>query len=339
MSTITAMGIDLAKNVFQICGVNKAGKSQFNKKVKRDQLVSRVSKYAPKVIYMEACGSAHYWGKRFQSLGFDVKLIAGQHVKKFVVGNKNDNADARAIVTCGQHAETRFVPIKNNRQLAVQAVHRVRSRLVKERTALANEMRAFLYEHGIVIPQGRRKLEANVKELIRLDQLPVGLKELFVELFAEYLEKAERIAILERSIEKSFADNPKKAELLKIPGIGPITASAILTEISDPGEFQNGRHLAAYFGLVPKHSGSGGKNQVLSISKRGDTYIRCLLIHGARSRLRHTANKKDGISKWCNKLGQRVHTNKVAVALANKNARIIWAILTKDEPFNPNLAA
>ena len=339
MSTITAVGIDLAKNVFQVCAVNQAEKVQFNVKVKRSQLVKKISTLPKAKIFMEACGGSHYWAQRFSDMGHEVKLIAGQHVKKFVKGNKNDAIDAEAIVVCGLRPSTRFVPIKTSNQLEQQAIHRIRTRLVRDRTALCNEIRAFLYEHGIIIEKSRRKLETSLKDLISSRRIEGTLLHLIADLFNEYLEKCELIQQYEAKIENSFEEDERKQKLLKIPGIGPITASAILVEFQDLREFTKGRHLAAYLGLVPKHSGSGGRNKTHSLSKRGDAYIRTLLIHGARSAIRFTKSRNDKVSRWCEGLKERMCMNKAAVALANKNARMIWAILSSNEDYLPEKVA
>ena len=339
MKTITAVGIDVAKNIFQVYGCNQAEKMVTNKKVKRKQLIDHISQMPEGcLIFMEACGGSHYWAREFQNLGFEVKLIAGHHVKKFVTGNKNDAIDAAAIVTCGLRPNTRFVPIKSEEQLEGQAIHRIRSRLSREMTSLCNEMRSFLYEHGYTFPQGRKKLISSVKELIKLtsEELRPGLKGTISELFNEYLEKEERLKEYEKKINDSFSEDPRKEMLLKVAGVGPITASAILTEVGNPNYFKNGKHFAAFLGLVPRHSGSGGRNINFSISKRGDTYIRTLLIHGSRSILRFTSKKNDSLSCWAESLKGRMHANKVSVALANKNARIIWKILASGVEYDPN---
>lgn len=340
MTRITAVGIDLAKSFFQICAVNQAEKLVFTKKVKRSQLLKEVINLPPCKIFMEACGGCHDWARQFEKLGHEVKLIAGQHVKKFVVGNKDDAIDARAIVTCGLRPTTRFVPIKNADQLETQALHRIRTRLVKERTALCNEMRAFLYDQGIAMAKTRGRLEAEVKGLIALDSqgLRPALKQIIADLFHEYVEKCALITDYEKKIHATFKQDPRREKLLAIPGVGPLTASAMMAEI-DSTEFENGRHLSAFLGLVPAHTGSGGRNTNHKMSKRGDCYLRTLLIHGARSALRFTGQREDRLAQWCESLKKRMPSNKAAVALANKNARIIWKILKTGEDFRPEKAA
>lgn len=337
MESITAIGIDLAKSTFHLVAVNRAERTVFSKKVRREKLMEVVHSVPPCTVYMEACGSAHYWAKKFQQAGHQVKLIAGQHVKKFVIGNKDDAKDARAIVTCGLRPETRFVPVKTARQLEIQALHRVRSRLVRERTALANEMRGLLYEHGIVMAQGMATLHEKVAELS--EGLPDLLHETIDDLAAELRSKEERVKHYDRLIARESAQDPVVKRLQTIPGVGLLTASAIASEIGNPREFKNGREFSTFIGLVPKHTGTGGRVTNLSISKRGDKYIRTLLVQGAHSALRFTSRKKDKLSCWCEDLKRRRGIHKTAVALANKNARIIWRLMTSEEIFQPNLAA
>jgi len=337
VKTITAIGIDLAKSTFQVLAVNRAERPVFSKKVRRDKLMELISGLAPCTIFMEACGSAHYWGRRFEEQGHRVRLIAGQHVKSFVVGNKDDSKDAQAIVTCGLRPQTRFVPIKTARQLEVQALHRVRSRLVRERTALANEIRGLLYEHGIVMAQGIAKLRADLAAMD--EKLPTLLREVIKDLGEELRAKDERVERYDGLIARESASDAVVRRLRTIPGVGLLTASAIASEVGNPRGFKNGREFAAFLGLVPKHTGTGGRTTNLSISKRGDKYIRTLLVQGAHSALRFTGKKEDKLSRWCEGLRQRRGLHKTAIALANKNARIIWRLLTSEEIFQANLAA
>ena len=336
MSIITAVGIDLAKNVFQICALNQAERVVFNKKVSRSNLLKEIVKLPKCKIFMEACGSSHFWAEQCRKLGHEVGMIAGQHVKKFVVGDKSDKIDAHAIVICGLRPSTRLVPIKNPTQLREQAKHRIRTRLVRDRTALLNEMRSFLYEHGIVFPKTKAVFLRELLLLIHSDKIDPGLKMMMADLHCEYLELNERIEKYEAQIKTSFSDCSLRKKIEKIHGVGPLTATAILSEHGSHNTFKNGRHFAAFLGLVPRHSGSGGKNSNFGISKRGDAYIRTLLIHGARSALRHTHKREDRLALWCEGLKQRVGANKAAVALANKNARIIWKLLNSEDSYEPD---
>jgi len=337
VKSITSVGIDLAKSTFHVLAVNRAERPVFSKKIRRDKLMELVTGLPPCTIFMEACGSAHYWGRRFEAAGHQVRLIAGQHVKKFVVGNKDDAKDAEAIVTCGLRPKTRFVPLKTGRQLELQALHRVRSRLVRERTALGNEIRGLLYEHGVAIPQGIANLRAELAALG--DEVPALLRKTMKDLAKELRTKDVRVKNYDLLIARENADNPVVERLMTIPCVGILTATAIVAEIGQPRAFKNGREFAAFLGLVPMHTGTGGHTTNLSISKRGDKYIRTLLVQGAQSGLRFTGRKDDKLSRWCEDVKRRRGIHKAAVALANKNARIIWRLLTSEEEYKVNLAA
>lgn len=337
MKAITALGIDLAKTTFHVVAVNRAEAVVFSKKVRRAQLLHEAAKWPPSTVFMEACASSHYWAKRLEELGHKPRLIAGQHVKKFVVGNKDDAKDALAIVTCGLRPSTRFVPIKSPQQLATQAIHRVRSRLVRERTALVNEIRGLLYEHGIILPPGVAAVRKSLAALT--ETLPGLLRETITDLLEELASKDDRVKRYDGIIVREASGDETIKRLQTIPGVGILTASAVAAEIGNAREFKNGRAFAAFLGLVPAHTGTGGKVTNLSISKRGDKYIRTLLVQGAQSALRFTHQKDDKISRWCEELRRRRGLHKTAVALANKNARIIWRLLTSDTSFKPNLAA
>jgi transposase len=333
MTQFRAIGIDLAKRVFHIVAVNRNEKVVLSTKVTRSQLVEVMRQMAPTIVFMEACGSSHYWARQFQAMGHQARLIAGQRVKCFVGHNKNDEIDAKAIVTAGLRPDTRFVSVKSPRHLELQALHRVRSRLVRQRTALTNEIRGLLYEHGFTIPQGKKFFRATVPMLCQGDELTPLLKEIVADLYQEYLDIDERVAEFEKKIKRENSHDPMVKKLEKVPGIGPLTASAIVAEVADPHAFKSAKGFASFLGLVPRHTGSGGKVTPLSLSKRGDTYIRYLLIHGARSVMRFTSQRDDRTSQWCEQLRQRAGDNKAAVALANKNARIIWKLLTSDKEF------
>jgi transposase len=339
--TITAVGIDLAKSVFHVVAVNRAEKRVFSKSVRRPKLLDLVRSLPPETtIFMEACGSAHYWGKRFVEAGHRVQLIAGQHVKKFVGGgNKNDAKDAEAIVVCGLRPSTRFVPLKSDRQLQLQALHRIRSRLVGEKTALGNELRALLYEHGIIICKGKRALKSECTALLEQGELSPLLEQLVTDLLEEFSDKAERVKSYDRLIAREAAGDERVARLMTIPCVGILSATALACEVSDPSRFKNGREFAAFLGLVPRHSGTGGKTTNLAISKRGDKYIRTLLVQGAQSGLRLSKGRSDKLSLWSEDLKQRRGVHKAAIALAAKNARIAWRLLASGDDFKPNLAA
>jgi transposase len=286
---------------------------------------------------MEACGSAHYWARQLAGFGHTVKLIAPQFVKPYVKTNKNDAADAEAICEAVARPNMRFVPVKSGEQQGVLALHRARQGFVKARTAQANQIRGLLAEYGIVIPQGISHITRRLPEI--LEDAENGLPGLFRELLArlgEHLQCLGRqVEELEAQIQRGHRDNATSRRLAQIPGIGPITASALAASIGDAKQFNSGRQLAAWLGLVPKQHSSGGKPLLLRISKRGDTYLRTLLIHGARAVIRVAKQKAGYADSWLARLIDRRHTNVAAVALANKNARIVWALLAHDRIYQP----
>lgn len=334
---ITTVGIDLAKNVFQVHGVDDHGKAILKKQLKREQMAVFFINLPPCLIGMEACGSAHHWARKLVSMGHTVKLMAPQYVKPYVKTNKNDAADAEAICEAVARPNMRFVPIKNIEQQAVLAQHRVRQGFVKARTAQANQIRGLLSEFGIIIPQGIHHIATRVPELIEdaSNDLPESFRLLVQRLLDHLKELDEQVDEIEKQIQAWHRANDLSCKLAQIPGIGPITASALIASIADAKSFDSGRQVAAWLGLVPKQHSSGGKSNLLGISKRGDTYLRTLLIHGARSVIFHCSNKTD-VCSWVTKVAERRNKNVAAVALANKNARIAWALLAHDRKFLPN---
>ena len=334
---ITTIGIDLAKEVFQIHGVDMHGKAVLRKQLRRSEMAKFFANLDPCLIGMEACGSSHHWARKLGEFGHTVKLMSPQFVKPYVKTNKHDMADAEAICEAVSRPNMRFVPIKNIEQQAILSIHRARQGFVKARTAQANQMRGLLSEFGIVMPQGIRSISQSYagypgrcRERFTRNHAPV------VERLNDHLKELDRqVEELELQIKLWHKENEASQRLEAIPGIGPITASAIVATVGDAAEFKNGRQLSAWFGLVPKQRSSGGKQILLGISKRGDTYLRTLLIHGARAVIRFAENKAEPES-WLRKLMARRNKNVAAVALANKNARIIWALLAKDTTFHPN---
>jgi transposase len=338
---VTTVGIDLAKNVFQVHGVNEHGKPELKKQLKRQQVMEFFANMAPCLIGMEACGSAHHWARKLQALGHTVRLMAPQFVKPYVKTNKNDAADAEAICEAVARPNMRFVPIKNVEQQAVLALHRVRQGFVKARTAQANQIRGLLAEFGLIIPQGIAHIAKRVPELIEdaSNELP-GKMRLLVQRLVEHLKTLDdQVTEIEAQIVSWHRDNEQSRRLAQVPGIGPITASAVVASLSDAKSFDSGRQAAAWVGLVPRQNSSGGKNVLLGISKRGDTYLRTLLIHGARSVIYAAQRKKDKLDGWLGRLIERRGPNVAAVALANKNMRIVWALLAHDREFRADHAA
>lgn len=334
MKKITLLGIDIAKEIFQLHGIDEAGTVVLKKKLKRAQLLLFIAQLEPCVIAMEACGGSNYWAREFIKLGHTVKLISPQFVKPFVKTNKNDANDAEAITEAASRPNMRFVPIKTKEQQDVQCIHRVRERLIKNRTALVNEMRGLLAEYGVVAPKGITKLRTLLPEIIGDgdNKLHVTdlLKELCSQAYEELKELDGRIEQCNHQLEAIANTNSTCQRLMTVPGVGTLTATIMFTVLNDPSLFKNGRHFAAFLGLVPRQYSSGGKQKLYGISKRGDKYIRKLLVQGARAVLQRAAKKDDKRSLWINKLNERRGGNRTCVAIANKNARIVWA-LAKNE--------
>ena len=302
--TITCMGIDLAKQVFQIHGVNRAEKVQQRRQLRRSQMLAYFSKLEPCLIGMEACSGAYYWARELSKFGHDVRLMAPQFVKPYVKSGKNDANDAEAICEAVSRPTMRFVAIKTVEQQVIQAEHRIRSRLVKSRTALANEIRGFLAEFGIAVSKSIGILRKALPELLEDGEngLPGNFRVLLAGLSEELRTLDERIVAFDARIAQAVREDSRIKRLLEIEGIGPITASAIVAAVGDATQFNSGRDMAASFGLTPQQHSSGGKNRLGGISKRGDKYIRMLLIHGARAALNAAKHKEDGRSRWVKKL-------------------------------------
>lgn len=334
---ITTVGIDLAKNVFQIHAVDERGKTVLKKQLKRGQVAEFFANLSVCLIGMEACGSAHHWARKLETFGHTVRLMAPQFVKPYVKTNKNDAADAEAICEAVSRPNMRFVPIKNIEQQSVLALHRVRQSFVKARTAQSNQIRGLLAEFGLIIPVGIANIAKRVPELIEdaTNELTGSFRQLIDRLMSHLKELDRQVDELEAQIKAWHRASEASCKLEKVPGIGPITASALVATIGDAKNFDGGRQMAAWLGLVPRQHSTGGKSNLLGMSKRGDTYLRTLLIHGARSVIFRAQQKVDKVG-WLNELVQRRNKNVAAVALANKNARIIWALLANDREFQSN---
>lgn len=334
---VVQMGIDLGKNQFHLFGVNAEGKPILRKKLSRLKLLNHLAKLTPCLIGMEACGGSHYWARKIRALGHDVRLIAPQFVKPYVKGNKNDYNDGEAICESVGRPTMRFVDTKSIEQQDVQALHRIRQQDIKTRTALINQIRGLLSENGIVMGQGigvarrciPRILEDAENELT--DRFRRWLNALYDNLC--YLD--ERIAGHDKEIDAISREDKACLRLQAIEGVGVLTATACVGAFGKAQAFKNGRQLSASLGLVPRQHSTGGKPTLLGISKRGDRYLRSLLIHGGRSVVRAAENKSDARSRWIQRLVKERGKNKAAVAVANKNARIIWALLSKEEVYSP----
>lgn len=333
--TITDMGIDLAKNVFQLHGVDAGGACIFEKRVRRDGLLSALSILPPCRIGIEACTGAFYWQREFEKLGHTVKVIAPQYVKPFLMHQKNDRNDAEAICTALRQPNMRFVPTKNELQQDIQALHRARQRLVNHRTALVAQIRGLLLDRGVPIPVSMTRFRRLVPDILNDPTNPLTdmARETVAALYDFLSEIDQRVSVFDKKIAAIFRTSKECQRIARICGIGPKTATAIIAAVGDGSEFKNGRHLAAWLGLVPRQRSSGDRQVLMGISKRGDRHLRTLLVHGARAVVRVSARKEDPYSKWVNALRHRRGAAKAIVAVANKNARIIWAMLNSNEEF------
>jgi transposase len=329
------MGIDLAKQVFQLYGVDRTGKVLIRKQLRRAQMLDYFSKQIACLIGMEACGGAHYWARELTKLGHDVRLMAPQFVKPYVKSGKNDANDAEAICEAVGRPNMRFVAIKTVEQQVVQAEHRIRARLIRSRTALSNEIRGLLAELGIVVAASLGRLRRAIPELLEDGEngLPGNFRVLLAKLSEELRVIDDTIATYDARIAQSAREDDRIKRLLEVEGIGPVVASALVAAVGSATQFSSGRDMAAWLGLTPKQHSSGGKSRLSGISKRGDKYVRTLLIHGARAALNAAKNKEDGRSRWVMSLSTRRNKNIATVALANKNARIAWSILSRGESY------
>ena len=327
----TVVGVDTAKRVFQLYWVDMETGEVRELRLGRAKFLEHFANRAPCVVAMEACGGAQHWARRLQALGHEVRLLPAQMVRPFVGGNKSDAADARAIWTAAQQPGIRTVAIKSEEQQAILALHRMRQQLVKFRTAQINGLRGLLAEYGEVMAQGRAGMRRGMAgALARLsERLPAPVIESLREQWARIAALDEEIGAIERRLLLWHRHNAASRRIAEIPGVGMLTATAAVAAMGDPASFRSGREFAAWLGLVPRHSGSGGRVRTLGISKRGDRYLRTLLIHGARTAL---SNSK-APPEWALRLAERRPVNVVTVALANKMARTIWALLAHERDY------
>jgi len=338
---ITTVGVDLAKQVFAVHGVDRHGKVVVKKMLRREQMMAFFAKLNTCVVAMEACGSSHYWARRLAELGHTVRLIAPQFVKPYVKGNKHDAADAAAICEAASRPSMRFVAVKSPESQAVLALHRVRDGVIKARTAQANQLRGLLAEFGLIVPQGMARLIQEVKDMIADDDngLPPLMRNLAQRMLSHLLELDRQMQEMDNQVRELSRQSSLCRRLEQVPGIGPITATALAATLSEQiREFKNGRQLAAFLGLVPRQHSSGGKQRLQGISKRGDSYLRRLLVHGARAVLYHTMNKVEHASSWLALLAARRNPNVACVAQANKTARIVWAMMFHEREFRSDFS-
>jgi transposase len=343
MNKLSRVGIDLAKNVFQLHGVNRQERVVWTRRLKRDNWLNVLQEKAEPgcVIGMEACTGAHHWARILSQKGFIVKLIAPQFVKPYVKSNKNDAKDAEAICEAMSRPNMRFVSVKTVEQQDIQAAHRIRSELTGQRTAKANQIRGLVAEYGLVAPQQLDRLRKAIP--MWLEDAENGLSHAFRHLlhgvWHDLKTLDERVAELDYEINKIADSHPMAKRLQQLRGVGPMIATALVAAVGDAQQYANGRQMSASLGLTPKQHSSGSKDRLLGITKRGDSYLRCLLIHGARSALYAAKGKEDRLSQWATHLAGRRHPNVAAVALANKMVRIAWAMLTHDTDYHPDLMA
>lgn len=332
--TRTVVGVDIAKRVFQLHWVEMETGELMNVRLTRAKFLQHFANRAPCLVGMEACGGAQHWARRLMGLGHDVRLLPAKMVRPFVSGNKNDAHDARAIWTAVQQPGVKTVAVKSEEQQGVLALHRMRQQLVKFRTAQINGLRGLLTEYGEVMPRGRAGMKRDMAAVLERvsERLPAMVIETLREQWVRVAELDAEVDTIERRIAIWHRQNATSRRIAAIPGVGVLTATAAVATIGDPAAFRCGREFAAWLGLAPRHTGTGGRVRMLGISKRGDTYLRTLLIHGARAALA----RGKAPSAWQLRLASRRPPNVVAVALANKMARTIWALLAHDREYNPS---
>lgn len=332
MKEITTVGVDLAKAVFTVHGVDSAGHVLLRKTVRREKLMELVAGLPPCLIGMEACGGAHEWGRKFEACGHRVGIMMARFVAPYRKSSKNDGNDAEAICEAVGRPNMRFVPVKSAEQQAILSLHRVRQGFIEQRTATINRIRGLLAEFGIVLPQ--RADQVRRAAIAVAEELPVLAREAIADLRAHLTYLDERIQQYERQLVGLARQHEPTTRIQSVPGVGPLTASAITASIATGHEFTNGRQFAAWLGLVPRQYSTGGKARLGRITKRGDAYLRTLLMLGARAVLQSASHKTDRLSRWAMALRIRRGYHRAIIAVAAKNARIIWALLAKQQTFS-----
>jgi transposase len=336
MMKIAVLGIDLGKNVCSVVGLDPSGAVVLRRRVRRDTLIDLVAKLPSCIVGMEACCGAHHLGRLFAAQGHDVRLMSPEYVRPYVKAQKNDDRDAEGIAEAATRPTMRFVEMKTEDQLDMQTLHRSRERLVGERTALINQLRAILLDRGIVVPQGKRKLEQYLVILMNEhdgEGLSARMRMLVADIRAQWQELDRRIGEFDAEFVRWAKENEDARRLVTIPGVGVTISTALIAAVGKAETFEHGRDLAAWLGLVPRQWTTGGKPRLLGISKRGNKYLRKLLIHGARAALPYVAEKDTALGRWAKSLLSRVHQNVAVVAFANKLARICWAVLRSGQKF------
>jgi transposase len=335
------VGIDLGKTVFHLVGMDSTGKVVVRKRCSRRQLLAFTANMEVQLIGMESCSGSHFLGRALREQGHEVRLIPAQYVKPYVQTNKSDYIDAEAIAEVVQRPRMRFVPIKSEEQLDLQALHRVRERWVMRRTAVVNQVRSLLLERGFTLPKGRSYVDEALPRILEDAELPLSgsFRLLLAQLRLELEQLSARIDQLDLVILKRAKEDDACQRLTAIPGVGPVTATALIAAVGNGSAFQRGRDLAAWIGMVPGEHSSGGKQTLLGISKRGNSYLRRLFVQGARSVLQQRHRQAPGLSSWLAQLLARKHQNVVVVALANKVVRMAWAVLYKNESYRAPVLA
>jgi transposase len=334
---ITTVGLDLAKSVFTLHGVDERGNTVLRKTVRRAKLLELFARLPACVVGMEACSGAQHWARELRKLGHEPRIVAAEFVEPYRRGGKNDTNDAAAICEAVSRPQMRFVPTKSVEQQAVLAVHRLRQGLVEERTALANRLRGLLAEYGLIVGVGLDRLRRTLPEILEEGEngIPGIAREVFADAARQLSELDVRIGDYDRRITTLARASEPVQRLMKMEGVGPITATAIMASVGDAKVFRNGRQFAAWLGLTPRQHSTGGKQRLGAMTKHGDVYLRTLLIHGARAVLRVTPTRSDAKSRWAESLRRRRPDNIAAVALAAKHARIIWALLARGQHYHP----
>lgn len=337
---LSYVGVDLAKNVFQLHGVDRSGKAVWRRRLRRHQWLAALMEAADTscVVGMEACTGAHHWARQLQAHGYKVKLIPPQFVKPYVKSNKNDANDAEAICEAMSRPNMRFVTVKNVVQQDIQATHRIRAELMMQRKAKANQIRGLVAEYGLVAPLTLRALRSSIPHW--LEDAENGLTDYFRSLlnglWSDLVLLDDRVLEMDREIERLANSHEVTRRLQQLRGVGPMVATALVATVGTAQQYPKGRHMAAALGLTPRQYSSGGQERLLGISKRGDAYMRTLLIHGARAVVSQARHKEDRLSRWVTGIARRRHPNVAAVALANKTARMAWAMLRHGTDYDPD---
>ena len=336
-ATAKVIGLDIAKHVFVAVGLDEKGQVVLKHKLTRETVLSTFANTPETTIGIEACAGSHYWARTLSACGHEVKLIAAQHTRAYVTGSKNDTNDAAAIAEACSRASTKTVPINTEAQQDLQMLHRARQALMQERTAMICRIRAFAGEYGQVFAVGVAKFHAGFGAWLADEKngLSGSAIATFTELKGQLDDKDARIAVYDARLTKAAKEDARATRLMEVPGVGKLIATAVLAAVADAHHFGSGRDFAANLGLVPREHSSGGKQRLFGITKRGDAYLRTLLIHGARSALRCAGDKPDKLLRWATKLSERSGVKVAAVALANKMARVIWALLAYGRDYVP----